>query len=87
MTCNSTHRYSSTFDGLPHDQSKFNGRHKCAGCAYDEGKRLGLLKEPSVSIDFDALPDSQAGTVRHKSVQAAFAMGYQDGVLESYSRG
>ena len=84
MTCQLEHRYNPEFESLPHDQSKFNGRHKCAGCAYDIGYLLGIEKESSININFDNLPDSQAGTVRHKSVQAAFAKGYLDGVLASY---
>ncbi|MEZ9595723.1 hypothetical protein AB4298_13905 [Shewanella sp. 10N.261.52.F9] len=84
MTCQLTHRYNPDFSSLPDDQSKFNGRHKCAGCAYDEGRRLGSEKSPMLSLDYSQLPDSQAGTVRHKSVQAAFAKGYYDGVLTSY---
>ena len=84
MECELEHRYSPEFETLPHDQSKFNGRHKCAGCAYDRGYELGFSKAQSINIDFDSLPNSQAGTVRHKSVQAAFAHGYLDGVLASY---
>lgn len=84
MTCQKNHRYSTEFKSLPHDQSKFNGRHKCAGCAYNEGYSLGSSKAESINIDFESQPNSQAGTVRHKSVQAAFAKGYLDGVLASY---
>ncbi|WPU30323.1 hypothetical protein SIO17_14530 [Pseudoalteromonas piscicida] len=85
MTCQKKHRYDSSFENLPSDQSQFNGRHKCAGCAYDEGRTLGLARAKSLNINYNNLPDSQAGTVRHKSVQAAFAQGYLDGVLASYS--
>ncbi|WP_350668724.1 hypothetical protein [Pseudoalteromonas sp. 69-MNA-CIBAN-0232] len=84
MTCQQPHRYSPNFSSLPDDQSKFNGRHKCAGCSYDEGYRLGLAKSSTLNLDYAGLPDSQAGKVRHKSVQAAFAKGYMDGVLASY---
>ena len=84
MTCQQQHRYNAEFESLPHDQSHFNGRHKCAGCAYEHGYSLGTAKAQSLHIDFNSLPDSQAGTVRHKSVQAAFAKGYLDGVLASY---
>ena len=84
MTCQQIHRYDPDFTHLPDDQSKFNGRHKCAGCAYDHGFALGLSKTQTLNIDYAELPDSQAGTVRHKSVQAAFAQGYLDGVLGSY---
>ncbi|MED5524938.1 hypothetical protein [Gallaecimonas pentaromativorans] len=83
--CKEQHRYNPAFEALPEDQSKFNGRHKCAGCAYEEGYSMGYNRAQSVNINFHALPDSQAGTVRHKSVQAAFAKGYFDGVLASYN--
>ncbi|EGR0905747.1 TPA: hypothetical protein ACF5B0_002146 [Vibrio parahaemolyticus] len=83
--CQSPHRYYPEFESLPDDQGDFsNGRHKCAGCAYEYGRQLGLDKTTSLTIDFNALPDSQAGTVRHKSARAAFAIGYRDGVAESY---
>ncbi|MGL5130524.1 MAG: hypothetical protein ACRC7D_20885 [Aeromonas popoffii] len=82
--CTDEHRYDPYFDDLPQDQSHFNGRHKCAGCAYEEGYQMGLARERSIHINFDELPNSQAGTIRHKSVQAAFAKGYSDGILESY---
>ena len=82
--CNSQHRYHLGFEFLPEDQSKFNGRHKCAGCAYEQGYQMGENRKQSILIDFASLPNSQAGTVRHKSVQAAFAEGYRDGLLASY---
>jgi hypothetical protein len=72
------------FETLPDDQGR-GGRHKCAGCAYDKGYQLGLLREENISMDFETLDDSQAGTVRHKSPQAAFAQGYYDGVVASYN--
>lgn len=84
MTCQQLHRYNPDFSNLPDDQSKFNGRHKCAGCAYDYGYGLGLTRSQSLHIDFSSLPDSQAGTVRHRSVQAAFAKGYFEGLIASY---
>ncbi|ELE6598521.1 TPA: hypothetical protein ACPJZ8_000039 [Vibrio diabolicus] len=84
MTCQLDHRYDPILETLPHDQSKFNGRHKCAGCAYTQGYSLGKQRSQTLSIDYASLPDSQAGTGRHKSVQAAFAKGYLDGVMASY---
>lgn len=84
MTCQNQHRYNPDFERFPRDQSKFNGRHKCAGCAYDLGYSQGQSRSPSVNINYSTLPDSQAGSVRHRSVQAAFAQGYLDGVLASY---
>ncbi|HCG7383723.1 TPA: hypothetical protein NJ378_004564 [Vibrio parahaemolyticus] len=84
MTCQLDHRYNPILETLPPDQSKFNGRHKCAGCAYDHGYNQGRLRSQILSIDYTLLPDSQAGTGRHRSVQAAFAKGYLDGVMASY---
>lgn len=84
MTCQLQHRYDPQFETLPNDQCIFNGRHKCVGCAYDNGYSLGLIKSQTMNIDYTTLPNSQAGTGRHKSVQAAFARGYLDGVIASY---
>ncbi|MDT7239212.1 hypothetical protein ACV8T5_22375 [Citrobacter freundii] len=81
--CKQSHRYNTLFISLPHDQGG-EGRHKCCGCAYDQGYLEGLARTGQVWVDLAALPDSQAGTVRHKSPQAAFADGYRDGVRESY---
>ena len=85
MICNKPHRYNQEFELLPDDQSKFNGRHKCVGCAYDRGYELGLARAQELSIDYSTLPDSQAGAGRHKSVQTAFAEGYRQGILASYN--
>ena len=35
-------------------------------------------------LSLDSLPESQAGTVRHKSPHAAYAAGYLAGVEDSY---
>ena len=45
-----------------------------------------MARTGQVWVDLTALPDSQAGTVRHKSPQAAFAEGYRDGVRDSYKQ-
>ena len=74
--CKLSHRYNTLFISLPHDQGG-EGRHKCCGCAYDQGYRAGLARTGQVWVDLAALSDSQAGTVRHKSTQAAFADGYR----------
>ncbi|WP_231669290.1 hypothetical protein [Klebsiella variicola] len=83
--CKQAHRYNTIFISLPHDQGG-EGRHKCCGCAYDQGYCAGLARTGQVWVDLTALPDSQAGTVRHKSPQAAFAEGYRDGVRDSYKQ-
>jgi len=81
--CTLNHRYENKFESLPHDQGG-DGRHRCAGCAYEEGFRAGKLRQENVSMSLDDLPESQAGTVRHKSPHAAWALGYLDGVWDSY---
>lgn len=83
--CKQAHRYNSIFINLPYDQGG-EGRHKCCGCAYDQGYCAGLARTGQVWVDLTALPDSQAGTVRNKSPQAAFAEGYRDGVRDSYKQ-
>lgn len=84
MPCQLPHRYDASFENLPDDQGG-NGRHKCAGCAYDRGYQAGKNLQSNVTLDLDTLPDSQAGTVRHKSPHASFAKGYLDGVNAFYN--
>jgi len=77
--CKKEHRYAGLFAGLSDSQAD-DGRHKCAGCAYELGLTAGLNNKPS---DYNgivhALPDSQAGTVRHKDPEAAYNLGYKEG--------
>lgn len=82
--CQKRHRYDvPEFEQLPADQGG-DGRHRCAGCAFDLGVEHGRKREPSIAVDFDSLPDSQAGSVRHRSPHAAYALGYLKGVFASY---
>ena len=81
--CDSEHRHHDFFESLPNDQGG-HGRHKCAGCAYNQGLEAGKLRLESIEIDLDSLPESQASVVRHKSPHAAFALGYFHGVHKSY---
>ena len=81
--CNKNHRYEEKFTELPYDQGG-EGRHKCSGCAYERGFKLGREREENIMMDLDSLPECQAGNVRHKSPHFAFAKGYQDGVEASY---
>ena len=81
--CKQEHRYEAKFDDLPHDQGG-DGRHRCAGCAYERGFQDGVRRTETPVMDFDSLPKSQAGNVRHRSPHAAWALGYLDGVRESY---
>lgn len=55
-----------------------------AAGAHDRGFADGLKRLERLNIDLNSLPDSQAGTVRHKSPHAAYALGYYDGVKSSY---
>lgn len=84
--CNSSHRNWPFLESLPKDQGG-HGRHKCAGCAYEQGYQAGLERLEELVMNIDDLPDSQAGAIRHKSPHAAFALGYHDGVVESYRQG
>lgn len=83
MYCSKKHRYDKLFLDLPHDQGG-KGRHRCCGCAYDAGYAAGLIRQETVDLKLDELPKSQAGTVRHLSPHAAWALGYQHGVAASY---
>ena len=80
MACEKQHRYDPQYNNLPVDQ----GRHRCAGCAYERGYEDGLNRKEKLDLDLDSLPESQAGTVRHKSPHAAYAAGYLAGVEDSY---
>lgn len=82
--CTRDHRYDPAFAGLPHDQGG-DGRHHCAGCAYDAGFEAGLVLRERVNIDLAHLDQSQAGDVRHRSPHAAWALGYVAGVAKHYS--
>ena len=77
MTCKKEHRYDLQFNNLPDDQGG-------AGSAYDRGYKDGLRRKEKLNIDLNSLPESQAGAVRHKSPHAAYALGYQKGVEDSY---
>lgn len=54
------------------------GRHIYAACAYEEGLK-DALQGNSPQSDLSHLPDSQAGTVRHKSAIDAYNLGYKFG--------
>lgn len=79
MICAKEHRYNKKLNALPEDQGG-NGRHKCAGCAYDQGYFFAQNGISKMNFDPTELDDSQAGTVRHKDVNAAFELGYEDGL-------
>jgi len=76
--CNKEHRYLDEFANLPEDQGG-EGRHLCAGCAYEAGVIDGLNRRPK-RLDFSELDESQAGAVRHRSPEAAYDAGYSGGI-------
>ncbi len=83
MSCQDDHRYLPLLESLPLDQGK-DGRHKCAGHAYDAGFKAGENRLESLQLNLNSFPDSQAGTGRHRSPHAAYALGYLHGVMKSY---
>lgn len=85
MNCTNKHRYHSLFQLLPDHQGGI-GRHKCAGCAYEMGYKLGLERVCDIKLDLEALPDSQAGTIRHKCPHTAFVWGYEAGLRDSLNQ-
>ena len=76
--CQLEHRYRSEFAALPDDQSS-SPRHKCCGCAYEQGLIDGEARRPH-NPKVDSWPESQAGSVRHKSALAAYESGYVKGL-------
>jgi len=79
--CKKSHRYDSIFTDLPESQKFYSKdeRHKCAGCAYDQGYEDALSGIDNL-IRLDELNTSQAGTVRHKDPVEAYKMGYEEGL-------
>ncbi len=81
--CRKKHRYDSYFESLPDAQdNQQGGRHKCSGCAYEEGFADARSGRPP-KTNFTDLPNSQAGMVRHKDVGEAYKLGYQYGKKQS----
>ena len=52
--------------------------------SYEFGIKDGLNQNP-IKNNFDALPESQAGTGRHKDVQQAYLAGYREGASKRTS--
>ena len=77
-TCQKEHRYAEYFKNLPDSQSPNQGRHLCVACAYEAG-HLDGLSNTKRSLEELNLPDSQAGTGRHKSAKAAYDLGWEEG--------
>lgn len=77
--CEKNHRYAEIFKELSPDQGD-DGRHKCAGCAYELGFTDGLNNRlANYQGQVASLLDSQAGTVRHKDPEEAYNLGYKEG--------
>lgn len=77
-TCKKPHRYSPSFRDLSDDQGG-KGRHGCAGCAYGDGFFSGMCQTGPKAMNLSKFPCSQAGTVRHKSPEEAWVLGYLRG--------
>jgi hypothetical protein len=78
MICKKEHRYLPDLEDLPDSQAGA-GRHKCAGCAYEQGYDHAF-EGYGRHLDTDSLNDSQAGTGRHKDVQSAYELGHSHGL-------
>ena len=76
-----------------HDSQAGIGRHKCTNCAYEKGFTAGVSgavnSEQSEQCNagsatpisvLRALPESQAGSGRHKCTNCAYQSGYRDGL-------
>ncbi|MDD5022067.1 MAG: hypothetical protein PHR82_08095 [Endomicrobiaceae bacterium] len=80
MICSKKHRYLPDFTNLPYAQDDTNNdRHKCAGCAYVEGIKDSLNNSQMATSLSLNIPESQAGTVRHKDAYEAYKLGYERG--------
>ena len=78
MICTKEHRYLPDLEDLPDSQAG-SGRHKCAGCAYEQGYD-DAFEGRGRYLDANSLYESQAGTGRHKDVHAAYDLGYSIGL-------
>jgi hypothetical protein len=78
-----------------HDSQAGIGRHKCTNCAYEKGFTAGVSgvanSEQSEKCNagsaapisvLRALPESQAGSGRHKCTNCAYQKGYEDGLSD-----
>jgi hypothetical protein len=82
MLCSKSHRYLPEWRQLPDAQDDMqNDRHKCAGCAYLEGLKDALNGSHQAQSLSSGIPESQAGTVRHKDAYQAYKLGYQYGLM------
>lgn len=76
-----------------HDSQAGTGRHKCTNCAYEKGFTAGVsgavtseqsekcyAGSAAPTSVLRALPESQAGSGRHKCTNCAYQNGYEDGL-------
>ena len=78
MICRDHHRYWQVLEDIEERQAG-PGRHKCAGCACEQGY-TDALNGRGRYLDANSLRDSQAGTGRHKDVETAYRLGYTLGL-------
>lgn len=83
MNCEKNHtNLTNIMDKLPEGQLG-PGRHKCAGCAYEQGVKDGKARKMILNINLilKNLPTSQAKPQRHKDAHIAYFKGYYDGLM------
>lgn len=86
MACEKDHSKTDFIvKDLPIDQGKV-GRHKCASCAYEIGYEHGFKRDEHINLNsvLNSIEESQKGERRHRSPHAAYALGYYNGVIDSY---
>lgn len=70
---------------LPTIQSEGSGTtHRCPRCAYEAGYEAGFTRPATINVDLKSLKEKQEHPIRHRSAYAAWALGFMDGVLQSY---
>ncbi|MGL5749975.1 MAG: hypothetical protein ACRCXT_05575 [Paraclostridium sp.] len=77
MSCNKNHRNNQLFSRLSDSQGG-SGRHICCGCAYEQGF-IDAFNNSLYCFRPQELPESQAGTLRHKNAEEAYDWGYKAG--------
>ena len=84
--CTIDHKYGERFEDLEFDEDSFKeyAKHKCVGCAYDQGYDDGSHGRPR-HLNLDTINFTTAEIVRHKSPKAAYDMGYDEG-FANYSK-
>ena len=89
MSCKKNHgEANDVMDIISFDQGGA-GRHKCAGCAYEQGYKDGYEKRMLIDLNsvLHNLDISQSGIRRHRSAHAAYILGYFHGLNKKLSEG